>query len=163
VILRDATAADAPALCAIWNPVIRDTAITFNAQEKSTADLAAMIATRQNDGHAFLLAEDAGRILGFVTYAQFRGGIGYARTMEHTILLAPEAQGRGLGPTLLTAAETHARNAGAVSIFAGVSAENPAGRRFHSRMGYAEVAVLQRVGFKFGRTMDLVLMQKFLT
>lgn len=163
MILRDATAADAPALCAIWNPVIRDTAITFNAQEKSTADLAAMIATRQNDGHAFLLAEDAGRILGFVTYAQFRGGIGYARTMEHTILLAPEAQGRGLGPTLLTAAETHARNAGAVSIFAGVSAENPAGRRFHSRMGYAEVAVLQRVGFKFGRTMDLVLMQKFLT
>jgi L-amino acid N-acyltransferase len=163
VILRDATAADAPALCAIWNPVIRDTAITFNAQEKSTADLAAMIATRQNDGHAFLLVEDAGRILGFVTYAQFRGGIGYARTMEHTILLAPEAQGRGLGPTLLTAAETHARTAGAVSIFAGVSAENPAGRRFHSRMGYAEVAVLQRVGFKFGRTMDLVLMQKFLT
>ena len=65
MIIRDATAADAPALCAIWNPVIRDTAITFNAQEKSTADLAAMIATRQNDGHAFLLAEDAGRILGF--------------------------------------------------------------------------------------------------
>lgn len=163
MILRDATTADAPALCAIWNPVIRDTAITFNAQEKSPADLAALIVTRQNDGHAFLLAEDAGRILGFVTYAQFRGGIGYARTMEHTILLAPEAQGRGLGPTLLTAAETHARTAGAVSMFAGVSAENPAGRRFHSRMGYAEVAVLQRVGFKFGRTMDLVLMQKFLT
>lgn len=163
MILRDATAADAPALCAIWNPVIRDTAITFNAQEKSPADLAALIATRQNDGHAFLLAEDAGRILGFVTYAQFRGGIGYARTMEHTILLAPEAQGRGLGSTLMTAAETHARAAGAISIFAGVSAENPAGRRFHARMGYVEVAVLQRVGFKFGRTLDLVLMQKFLT
>lgn len=163
MIIRDATTADAPALCAIWNPVIRDTAITFNAQEKSTADLAAMITTRQRDGHAFLLAEDTGRILGFVTYAQFRGGIGYARSMEHTILLAPEAQGCGLGPTLLTAAESHARTAGALSMFAGVSAENPAGRRFHTRMGYAEVAVLQRVGFKFGRTMDLVLMQKFLT
>lgn len=163
MIIRDATAADAPALCAIWNPVIRDTAITFNAQEKSPADLATMIATRQADGHAFLVAETAGRIAGFVTYAQFRGGIGYARTMEHTILLAPEARGQGLGPALLTAAETHARAAGAMSIFAGVSAENPAGRRFHARMGYAEVAVLQRVGFKFGRSMDLVLMQKFLT
>ena len=102
-------------------------------------------------------------ILGFATFSQFRGGIGYARTMEHTIILAPTASGQGTGRALMDRIEDHARSAGAHSLFAGVSAENPAGRRFHSRMGYAEVAVLQRVGFKFGRTMDLVLMQKFLT
>lgn len=162
-MIRDATPADAPAIAAIWNPVIRDTAITFNAAEKSDADIAAMIRTRQADGHGFLLAEEGGQTLGFATYAQFRGGVGYARTMEHTILLAPAAQRRGLGRALMTALEDHARAGGAMSLFAGVSAENPAGRAFHAAIGFAEVAILQRVGFKFGRTMDLVLMQKFLT
>jgi phosphinothricin acetyltransferase len=109
------------------------------------------------------VAEASGRIVGFATYAQFRGGVGYARTMEHTILLSPEAQGTGLGRALLTAIENHARTRGVTSLFAGVSAENPAGRAFHTRMGYTEVAILQRVGFKFGRAMDLVLMQKFLS
>ena len=160
-MIRNATPDDAPGIAAIWNPVIRDTAITFNAAQKSPEEIAAMIRDRQAAGHAFLVADDGG-IAGFATYAQFRGGVGYARTMEHTILLAPAAQGRGLGRALLSALETHARAAGALSLFAGVSAENPAGRAFHARAGFSEVAILQRVGFKFGRTMDLVLMQKFL-
>lgn len=162
-MIRDATAADAPGIAAIWNPAIRDTAVTFNAAEKSPADIADMIRDRQALGHAFLVAESVDGIAGFATYAQFRGGVGYARTMEHTILLHPSAQGAGLGRALLTAIERHARTAGALSIFAGVSAENPAGRAFHARMGYETVAILQRVGFKFGRPMDLVLMQKFLS
>jgi len=162
-MIRDATPADAPGIAAIWNPVIRDTAITFNAAEKTDADIAQMITDRQQEGHAFLVAETGQRIAGFATYAQFRGGVGYARTMEHTILLAPDAQGAGLGRALMTALESHARAAGAISLFAGVSAENPAGRAFHARIGFTEVAILQRVGFKFGREMDLILMQKFLT
>jgi len=160
-MIRDATAADAPSIAAIWNPVIRDTAITFNSAEKTADEIATMICDRQAAGHGFLVADEGG-IKGFATYAQFRGGVGYARTMEHTILLAPAAQGRGLGLALMAALESHARAAGAISLFAGVSAENPAGRAFHARAGFAEVAILQRVGFKFGRTMDLVLMQKFL-
>lgn len=161
-MIRNATPEDAPGIAAIWNPVIRDTAITFNAAEKTNAEIARLIADRQQAGHAFLVADDEGGIAGFATYAQFRGGVGYARTMEHTILLAPTAHGMGLGRALMSAIETHARNAGALSLIAGVSAENPAGRAFHARLGFAEVAILQRVGFKFGRTMDLVLMQKFL-
>jgi L-amino acid N-acyltransferase YncA len=162
-MIRNATADDAPGIAAIWNPVIRDTAITFNAAEKSEAEIATLIRDRQQAGHAFLVADEDGDIAGFATYAQFRGGVGYARTMEHTILLSPTAQGAGLGRALMIAIEAHARDAGAISIFAGVSAENLAGQAFHARMGYAQVAILQRVGFKFGRAMDLVLMQKFLT
>ncbi len=162
-MIRDATAADAPGIAAIWNPVIRDTAITFNAADKTDTDIATMIRDRQQAGHASLVADEDGEIAAFATYAQFRGGVGYARTMEHTIPLSPKAQGAGLGRALMTAIEAHARAAGALSIFAGVSAENPAGQAFHARMGYTQVAILQRVGFKFGRPMDLVLMQKFLT
>lgn len=162
-MIRAATAADAQAIADIWNPVIRDTSITFNAVEKTLGDITALIASRQAAGHAVLVAEQGGTVAGFATYAQFRSGVGYAHAMEHTILLGPAAQGAGLGRALLSALETHARAAGITTLIGGVSAENAAGRAFHARMGYTQVAILQRVGFKFGRALDLVLMQKFLS
>ncbi|PTE22878.1 GNAT family N-acetyltransferase [Cereibacter changlensis JA139] len=162
-MIRPATNRDAAAILAIWNPMIRDTLVTFNAAEKTEAELCALIAERNAAGHRFLVAEEAGEILGFASYSQFRGGIGYRRTMEHTILLGPAARGRGIGRALMTAVEDHARAAGAHSIFAGVSGGNPEGRAFHAAMGYREVAVLPEVGFKFGRIHDLVLMQKILS
>lgn len=162
-MIRDATPADAPAIAAIWNPIIRNTAITFTTVEKSPTDIATLITARQTEGHAFLVIEQAAQVAGFATYAQFRSGPGYAHTMEHTILLAPSARGKGLGRALLTALEDQARTAGTVSLLGGISGENAAGRAFHARMGYVQVAVLKRVGFKFRRGMDLVLMQKFLS
>lgn len=163
-MIRPAIVLDAPAIADIWNPWIRDTAVTFNAVEKRPEDVAEMIVTRTTAGHGFHVATDEdGVILGFATYGQFRGGIGYARTMEHSILLAPQARGKGLGKTLLTAIEKHAREEGAHQIIAGVSAENPDGIRFHLAMGYDECARIRDAGWKFGRYMDLVLMQKFLS
>lgn len=161
--VRPALPSDIPALLDIWNPVIRDTAVTFNAVQKTAADVAQMLADKSAAGHAFLVAEDEGAVLGFASYGQFRAGIGYAHTMEHTIVLGPNARGRGLGRALMLAIEGHARDRGAHSIYAGVSAENPEARAFHAAMGYTPVVTLPSVGYKFGRWMDLHLMQKFLT
>jgi len=157
-MIRPATTADAEALAALWNPWIRDTAVTFNADEKSAADLAAMISSRP----CFLVHVNNG-LQGFATYSQFRGGIGYATCMEHTVILSPEARGRGVGRALLAAVEADARAAGAHQMIAGVSGENSQGRAFHAAMGYHEVALIREAGFKFGRFMDLLLMQKFLS
>lgn len=161
-MIRPAVPADAAAIAAFWNPVIRDTAVTFNPVEKTPDEIARMITDRQSAGHGFLVAEVDGQVAGFASYAQFRSGAGYARTMEHTVILAPVAHGRGVGRALMTALEDHARAAGVHSLIAGVSAENPAGRAFHAALGYAVIATLPEVGFKFGRWMDLTLMQKFL-
>jgi L-amino acid N-acyltransferase len=117
---------------------------------------------REAAGHAFLLAEADGRLAGFVTYAQFRGGVGYAHTMEHTILIDPAARGRGMGRALMAAAEAHARGASVHSLFGGVSGANPEGRAFHLAMGFTEVAILPEVGRKLDRWLDLHLMQKIL-
>lgn len=157
--VRTAVADDAADIAAIWNHYIRDTDVTFNAAEKPVAEVALLIARRP----AFLVAETDGGIAGFATYDQFRAGVGYARTMEHTIQLAPGAGGGGLGRSLMAAIEGHARSAGVRSMIAGVSAANPAGQAFHARLGYAVIAVLPEVGWKGGRWLDLVLMQKFLT
>ncbi len=161
-MIRPAGAADAGAIAAIWNHYIRHTLATFNSAGKTDAEVAGMIAARAAAGHCTFVAMEGETCLGFATYAQFRNGVGYARTMEHTILLSPDALGRGVGRALMQAVEDHARDAGAHSIFAGVSGGNPEGRAFHLRLGYDEAAILRAVGFKFGAYYDLHLMQKFL-
>ena len=155
-VIRLATPADAPALAALWNPWITDTAITFASIPKTAADVAHLIATHP----AFFTTDNA---MGFATYGQFRSGDGYATCMEHTVILSPTAHGNGLGRTLMQAVETHARQHGAHQMIAGISAENPAAIAFHAKLGYLPTATIPQAGFKFGRFIDLVLMQKFLT
>ncbi len=153
-MIRPATPQDAPQIAAIWNHAIRETTITFNPVEKSAAEVAELTA------RACLVWEEAGRVLGFARYFQFRGGEGYRFTAEHTILLHSDGHGRGGGRALLAALCADAKAAGLHRMFAGCSAENPGAVAFHARMGFQEVARLPEVGFKFGRWIDLVLMQK---
>lgn len=161
--IRDAAPGDAAGIGAIWNAVIRDSAATFNSSEKPLAEIAALITGRQAAGHGFWVAEDGAGITGFATYDQFRSGIGYRLSMEHTIQLAPRAWGQGIGRALMQRLEDHAQQSGVHVMMAGVSAENPAGRAFHEAIGYRLVATLPEVGHKFGRFMDLWLLQKILT
>lgn len=162
MIIRDAIARDAPRIAEIWNHYIRNTVTTFTNAEKTPAGLAQDILSRQADGKAFLVAEQAGDTIGFATYFPFRTGPGYAHTAEHSVMLDPAAQGQGTGRALMTALETHARRAGIHSLIAGVAGENAAGVRFHSALGYNTIANLPEVGRKFDRWMDLILMQKIL-
>lgn len=162
-MIRAAVAADLPAVMAIWNPLIRDTLVTFTTDLKSLEDMQKMLSDKARDGHPFLVVEQEGNVLGFATYGSFRPGPGYRLTVEHSIILAPSARGRGIGRALLTRVEDHARTAGMHCQIGGVSGDNAEGRAFHRAMGYAEAAVLPEVGHKFGRWCDLVLMQKFLT
>lgn len=159
-MIRQAVAGDAGAIAAIWNPIIRDTVVTFNPVEKTAPEIAALIAARAAEGHPFLLAEDAGTILGFATYFQFRGGLGYACSMEHSINLAPAARGRGLGRALMAALEEHARGRGMRMLIGAITASNTESLTFHKALGFVEVGRLPDAGWKFDRYHDLVLMQK---
>lgn len=161
-MIRPARPEDATQILTFWNPLIRDTLVTFNPVEKTEAELREMIVAKPLAGHAFLVAEEDGQILGFASYGQFRAGPGYARAMEHTIILAPAAHGLGIGRALMTAIEDDARAKGYHTMVAGVSGGNPQGRAFHAAIGYAEVGVIPESGWKFGRYWDLVLMQKVL-
>lgn len=157
-MIRPVRACDAPSIAAFWNPLIRDTLVTFNPMEKSIPEITAMIEGRET----FLVVEEAGEVLGFATYAQFRGGLGYAFAQEHTIILAPAARGRGAGRALMAALEASAQRHGHHILVGGVSGSNPAGVAFHAALGFVEVGRMPEAGWKFGRWHDLVLMQKIL-
>lgn len=159
-MIRPAVPDDVPGIAAIWNPIIRDTVATFWPSERSGAEIAALIRDRQSAGHPFVVACDGDRVLGFATYGQFRAGGGYARSMEHTIHLAPQAQGAGTGRLLLTTLEDHARACGHRLLIGGITASNTGSLRFHARAGYAEWGRIPCAGWKFGTFHDLVLMGK---
>ncbi|MFO7759810.1 MAG: N-acetyltransferase family protein [Roseovarius sp.] len=157
MIVRQAGLADITPILDIWNPLIRETSATFTSVEKTREGLAAEIAAR---GPAFLVAEEAGGVLGFASYGTFRGGPGYVHTAEHTVILARGAQGRGVGRALMQRLQDQARTDGLHVLVAGVGGENLQAIAFHRAIGFQEAARLPEVGRKFGRWMDLVFLHK---
>ncbi|SFE07799.1 GNAT family N-acetyltransferase [Roseivivax sediminis] len=157
--VRPATASDAAAIAAIINPIITGTTITFAADPRAPSQIRDSIAASRG---AYFVVEQGGAVAGFCNYTPFRGGAGYARTLEHTVVLASGARGAGLGRALMTALEAHAIAAGGRSLVAAISAENEGGLHFHAALDFTEVGRVAQAGHKFDRWIDLVLMQKML-
>ncbi|WP_342344729.1 GNAT family N-acetyltransferase, partial [Vannielia litorea] len=87
--VRRAGPEDAGAICALINWVIRDTVVTFNSIEKRPAE----IVEAMEGGAPYWVATEAGRVVGYASYGPFRRGVGYDRTREHSIVLAPDSWG----------------------------------------------------------------------
>ncbi len=160
--IRPATDGDIEAIGAIWNPLIRETDITFNPVEKTPEAIAAFLSDHARDGDPVLVLEDAGAVVGFAAYHPFRGGQGYARTKEVTISLAQSAQGAGYGKNLMQALEDIAKEADIHVLVAGITETNMRSRKFFAGLGYNHVGSMPQVGWKFDRWHNLVLMQKIL-
>ena len=157
--LRAAEARDAAAVAALWNAMIRDSLATFTTVEKTAEDITALIDSRAD---AFFVAEQGGAVAGFVTFGAFRGGPGYAATVEHSIVLSPAARGEGLGRVLMARAEAAAAAQGRHVMVAAISSANPGAVSFHAALGFAQVGLMPEVGRKRDQWLDLILMQKVL-
>lgn len=155
-MIRPARRKDARAIAALWNIMIRDSLATFTTVEKIEEEIADLITARQG---TFWVAEGE-RFDGFATFGAFRPGPGYSATMEHTVVLAQSAQGRGLGRALMAEVEKGVRAAGGHVLIAGISSANPGAVAFHSRLGFQQTAHMPQVGRKNGQWLDLILMQK---
>lgn len=159
--IRPAQLWDAEAVAGVWNQVILKTDKTFNSIEMKRSDITTMIAEKGREGHPFLVAGMNG-IQGFATYGQFRASVGYARTMEHTVIVREDSRRSGVGRMLMEQIERTAKKNNVHSLIAGVSGTNNAAILFHRSQGFVEVGRMPEVGFKFGRWHDLVLMQKMI-
>lgn len=161
-LIRAATFDDLDAIAAIWNPIIRDTDITFTSQEKSRADLRDFLTEHQTNLDPVLVLELNGSVAGYATFHPFRAGPGYAQTREISIALAPNAQRSGHGQALIEALEEQARDLHLHVMVAGITDTNAGSLHFFSKLGYAIVGRMPQVGRKFERYHNLVLMQKIL-
>ncbi|WP_085836834.1 GNAT family N-acetyltransferase [Aquimixticola soesokkakensis] len=163
MLIRDVQTRDIEALRAIMAPVIRETTASFSDEERSPEGWRAMIAARAEADRPFVVAEIDGICAGYATYDQFRAGnSGYRFTMEHSVYLAPVAQGKGAGRALMHRLEEHARRHDIHSLIAGIDAQNIGSIAFHQALGFEKSGLVAQSGYKFGRWLDLQFMQKFL-
>ena len=158
-LIRRATEADVPAILDLYNDAILHTTATWDHDPVDLADRRRWLRAHNTDPNVTLVAEVDGAVVGFAGYGEFRGKLGWAATVEHSVYLSPAAQGRGLGRRLLTDLISAARDRH-VHVMVGVlSADNEVSLRLHRSLGFAEVARMPEVGSKFGRWLDAVMVQ----
>ncbi|MEM6376197.1 MAG: N-acetyltransferase family protein [Pseudomonadota bacterium] len=163
MIFRAAEPADASDIAALLNPIIRETTISFTTSPKSVAEIAEDIIARQQAGLPWIVASVNDTCAGYVTATPFRRGEGYAQTLEHSLFVAPSAARAGIGRALMHRLEETVIGAGVRSLVAGISAENLPAVTFHRQIGFTDVGRIARAGVKFGREIDLLLLQKHLS
>jgi len=160
--IRPATAADIPAITAIFNEVIATSTAIYAEEPLTIEDRAAWFAARQAAGYPVLVAEEEGAVLGLASFGEFRAWPGFRHTVEHSVHVRDGARGRGLGTALVSALFAPARALGKHVMIASVDAANEGSIRLHERLGFERAATLREVGRKFGRWLDLLFLQKFL-
>jgi phosphinothricin acetyltransferase len=163
MIVRDATDGDMPVVRDLYNALIPTTTIGWTESLQTLRQRRAWFRRQQRAGYPVLVAEDERDVVGFAAYASFRGSgkwEGYRYTVEHTIHVREDQWGRGVGRSLLTALMDRARAAGIHVMVGAIDGDNQASIRFHESLGFAVVARMPEVGYKFGRRLELVLMQR---
>lgn len=163
LLIRPSRPSDLAAITAIYAQHVLHGTGTFETEPPTLAE----ISTRRDDVLAkqlpFLVAEDAGKILGFAYCNWFKARPAYRYSAEDSIYLSPEAQGRGLSRALLTELAARAEAAGVRKLIAVIGdSANAASIGLHRRVGFTHVGVLSACGWKFGRWLDVVLMEKVL-
>jgi phosphinothricin acetyltransferase len=136
---------------------------TFEETPPGEDEMAARMAKVQGAGHAWLVAEQEGRVAGYGYYAPFRERSAYRFTAEDSIYVREDVRGMGVGKALVQALLARAEAAGMRQMIAVIGdSENVGSIGLHAALGFRQVGVMKAVGLKFGRWLDVVTMQRAL-
>jgi L-amino acid N-acyltransferase YncA len=160
--IRPATAQDSAAIAAIYDHHVRHGTASFDSEGPSAEQWALKIADVQGRGWPFLILETNGAVAGYAYATQFRDRAAYARTCENSIYVSPDAIGQGVGTRLLSELIDAARNCGFEQMIAVIGGGEPASVALHAKLGFVERGRMKEVGYKFGRKLDTVYMQRSL-
>ncbi|MDR7482256.1 MAG: N-acetyltransferase family protein [Armatimonadota bacterium] len=152
--LRIATREDAPAICAIYAPIVRETAISFEIEPPSVAEMAHRIRTTLAR-YPWIVCAPGGAVLGYAYAGPHRTRAAYQWSVDVSIYVAAAARRRGVGRALYAALLEILRLQGFYNAFAGIGLPNPASVGLHEAMGFVPVGVYRTVGFKLGRWHDV--------
>ena len=162
--IRDARAEDLPSVREIYNHYVANSTVTFDEVPMTLKALRSKFQHLGKLGMPFLVAESpSGQILGYAYVFPWKEKAAYRYTVENSIYLGPAATGKGLGKRLLAELITRSREAGLKEIIAVIADKGAdASIAMHRNFGFKEIGHMGKVGFKFGRWLGTVLMQKSL-
>jgi phosphinothricin acetyltransferase len=161
VQIRLATLADAEPIRQIYNLEVTTSTVTFDLVPRTLEQQEEWLAKRSG-AHAVLVAEEAGVVVGFASLSPYRDRAAYSTTVEDSIYIAREHQGRGVGKRLLGDLVEVARQHGFHAMMARIVGGHEASIALHTAVGFTTVGVEREVGRKFGQWLDVVLMQRLL-
>jgi L-amino acid N-acyltransferase YncA len=159
VQIRDAVAADLDTITAIHNHAVVHTTAIWNEDPVDLDDRAAWLAERTADGFPVIVAVDDTGVLGYASYGRWRPHSGFRHTVEHSVYVRGDGQGRGIGTALMVELIERARERGIHVMIAAVESGNAASVALHERLGFVEAGRMPQVGAKFGRWLDLSFLQ----
>ena len=161
--VRDAVERDGPAILAIHNEVVATSTAIYSETPSTLDERLAWLRGRIQAGYPVIVSEDESGVTGYASFGPFRDRPGYRFTVEHSVYTRADRRGCGVGHVLMAELIVRAVAMGMHVMIAGVDAENTASLRFHERLGFERVAHFKEVGYKFGRWLDLVFLQRRLT
>ena len=166
--LRNATAADLPAISAIYNYYVLHSTCTYQLEPETLADRQAWFAAHTPDKYPVIVAElddsTAGtrQVVGWGSISRFHARAGYDGTVEASVYIHHDFHRRGLGRLLLVELVARARALGYHALIGGASADQTASIALQESLGFERVGQLKEVGRKFDRWLDVVYLQVLL-
>lgn len=164
ISLRDATTDDISFIGEIYREAVLNGTSTYEIDPPTDAEMATRFASITGKAYPYIVAvdDDAGTILGYAYASAFRTRPAYRWMIEDSIYLATEARGKGIGKTLLAALVERSTALGFRQMIAVIGGAHPASVALHRAAGFSETGLLIGTGYKHGRWLDTMLMQKAL-
>lgn len=161
LLIRPSAEQDLPAIQAIYQHAVLHGTGTFETDAPDVAEIARRRQEVLSRKLPWLVAELNGQVLGYAYANYFRPRMAYRFCMEDSIYLAPDSQGKGVGRLLLAELIARCEAAGARQMLAVIGdSENAGSIGLHSALGFEHTGILRNSGWKFGRWLDVVLMQR---
>ncbi|MFS8111926.1 GNAT family N-acetyltransferase [Rhizobium jaguaris] len=161
--LRNATPTDLPFITAIYRDSVLNGTASYEIIPPNEEEMEGRFQAIRDKGYPYIAAEDEdGAFLGYAYASAFRSRPAYRWMVEDSIYLAPAARGRGIGKALLATLVETCQTLGFRQMIAVIGGAHPASVALHRAAGFTETGLLKGTGYKHGRWLDTMLMQKAL-
>ena len=157
--IRSAAEDDLADILRVYNQAIEKTTAVFEYRPHTLEMRREWFKAKQAASLPVLVAVESGAVLGFASYGPFRAWPAYKYSVELSVYVDESVRGRGIGSGLVRAILATARERDLHVVMAGITADNAVRLLLHEKLGFVEVAFIRWVGYKFGRWLDLKLLQ----
>ncbi|KQV73157.1 GNAT family N-acetyltransferase [Rhizobium sp. Root1220] len=163
VSLRIASSSDLDAITAIYRDSVLNGIASYELTPPERPEMEARFCAIASQGYPYIAAvDDEGSLLGYAYASAFRTRPAYRWMVEDSIYLAPEARGRGIGKMLLADLITRCTELGFRQMAAVIGGAHPASIALHGSLGFEKTGLLKGTGYKHGRWLDTMIMQRSL-
>lgn len=162
-MIREAKEEDLKRILDIYNDAILNTTAVYTYEMQTIEEKKEWFKKKKKEGYPVLVFEEEKYIMGFVTYGSFREWPAYKYTIEHSIYVDEKCRHKGIATKLMKELIKLANKKEYKTIVAGIDASNEESLKLHERLGFINTGTLEKVGFKFGRWLNLAFYQLNLT